>query len=94
MITDTSLEAYAGLDLNYREGLVLDALDAYTAANPGKWPTGYELEQVMEADGTAHDVNGTRPRLSDLKKRGVVEKFGKRRCSVTGNTAYQWRRVA
>lgn len=84
---DTSLEAYRKIDLNERERLVLAALDAHKEP-----PTSYELAQYMYEAGTAIDLNSTRPRLTDLKNKGVVEKTNKRQCMVTGNTAYVWRR--
>lgn len=88
MIRDTSLAAYDELrvSLTRREQTVWTALVDCTAA-----PTAYELFARLRDKGQAFDLNSVRPRLNALLKKRCVETMGKRRCRVTGRTAYTWR---
>ena len=79
---DTSHEAArkVATDLPRRCAETLEALRAH----PGL--TAAELEEVTGVREGVH-----RKRLNDLRGRGRAEKGTRRRCRVTGHSAYPWR---
>ena len=87
----TSVDAYRDLadTLPAREQAVLIGLRRHWASYR-QAPTSYELFESMRADGCAFDLNSVRPRLTALWKKGRVIQQARRRCSVTGKTAYTW----
>ncbi len=88
-VRDTSAECYRELQLTLsrREQAVLDALERWQ----GDPPTGYELTEALKQVHAAFDVNSCRPRLTALFDKGLVDRVTKRRCRITGRTAYTWR---
>ncbi len=87
-VQDTSLLAYrrnAGRR-GTMEQHVLNALQTFLEP-----PTALELAQAMGF----RDPNHVKPRLTDLKKKGLIVEAGRRRCAVssTGETAKTWRVV-
>lgn len=87
-VRDTSALALADLQpsLGHREQIVMDALRAWV----GEPPTSYELTKYLLKRNQAFDLNSTRPRLSNLLDKGLVETRDKRTCAVTGRTSYTW----
>ena len=83
-VRDTSLDAYH--DPVNREKLgrcqviVLECLEKYPDSTDREisWKTGLAI----------NNVTGRRNELVDL---GLVEENGKRVCSISGRTVYQWR---
>lgn len=88
-VTETSIEAYRGLDLPAREAAVLIGLRRYAIVH-GHAPTSYELFRDMQAEGCAFDINAVRPRLTALWKKSLIIKSDWRACAVTGKNAYTW----
>jgi hypothetical protein len=93
MIADTSRTALQEVqrDIDKRQRFVLDGLIAYLQTR-GDAPTAYELLCALRvsSDNPTLDVNAVRPRLTELEALGRVAKGDKRRCAVTGKTAYAW----
>jgi len=89
-VQDTSLQAYADLrpSLNARERAVWHALGEFRTP-----PTAYELLKAMQRSYPTLDLNGVRPRLTELQAKSCVMRVGKRCCRVTGKLAYTWRAV-
>ena len=88
MVQDTSIEAYRHLNVGLLQARVLYALDTMPEI-----PTTYEVAKWMFKRGLARDLNSVRPRFTELQKLGIVGKITKRKCGVTGNTAYTWGRL-
>jgi len=72
-----------------REACVLDGLSRYRLTYRMD-PTAYELLRVLQRDQPWLDVNGVRPRLTELEDAGRVRKGEKRLCTVTGKHVYTW----
>lgn len=90
-VDDASRASYADLapTLGERQTRVLKALATYLDRE-GRKPTAYELLRFMQRWVPALDLNGVRPRLTELRKQGLVEKVGRRDCTVTGTSANEW----
>ena len=87
-VADTSIQVYREVvcpTKETRQRRVLIALANYSNC------TAYELFAWMKRAGTANDLNDVRPRLTELWKAKRIERGEKRRCAVTGHTAYCWR---
>lgn len=87
-VAETSIEVYRTViepTQETRQRRVLIAL-----ANCSEPPTAYELFQQMRACHQASDLNDVRPRLTELRQLGKVERREKRRCRVTGHTSFTW----
>jgi hypothetical protein len=52
--------------------------------------TGGELTEYMRRQGLARDVNGVRPRLVGLRKKGYIERRPERRCLAYGTPAHPY----
>lgn len=79
--TDTSRKAYYEIK---REGLLSRSrMQVYECLYHNGAMTGRELNETLGND-SAHK------RLSELHKRGVITKKGKRDCRITGRTATVW----
>jgi DNA-binding MarR family transcriptional regulator len=78
---DTSREAYYSVlpELSDRQAAVLALLERSEPM------TNAEIGQAL---GWA--INRVTPRTLELRELGKVRDFGKRACTVTGRTAYQW----
>lgn len=76
--------------LSRREQIVLDALADWR----GDPPSAYELTRALQERGLVFDLNGVRPRISALVDKGLVTTGAKRRCRITGRTAFTWRLAA
>jgi hypothetical protein len=94
-IADTSREALLSIasTLSARRAEVLTALKQYRAHHLVD-PTAYELLRSMQHEHPSLDVNGVRPRLTELKDAGAVRTSGKRECAVTEKRDYTWAVVA
>jgi Fe2+ or Zn2+ uptake regulation protein len=88
-VADTSIQVYRDVVVPTKETRQRRVLIAL--ANCSEPPTSYELFQQMRRDHTASDLNDVRPRLTELWKAGLIVRGEKRRCGVTGHTAYTWR---
>lgn len=91
-VQPTSRAAYEELrdSLKGRQAVVLRSLERYRRQH-GVWPTAYELFEAMKAEGLVADINGTRPRLTELKEQGLVENQTiKRHCGITAKRAFTW----
>jgi hypothetical protein len=88
-VADTSIQVYRDVIVPTKETRQRRVLIAL--ANCSEPPTAYELFQQMRRDHTASDLNDVRPRLTELWKAGRIVRGDKRRCLVTGHTAYTWR---
>ena len=91
-VRDTSAACYREHikpTLYKREWLVLEVLRQWHGAAP----TSYELTDALRANGLVQDVNGVRPRITALVDKGLIEPGDKRRCRITGRTAYTWKVV-
>ncbi len=94
-VAQTSIDTYYDIepDLPLRRELVQDELLAYYRVHD-EHPTAYELLEFMNFRRPswlpAFDLNGVRPRLTELKQQGAVRVHGKRACGITGRTAYVW----
>lgn len=74
-----------------REGQVLRVLAWHWNATLTH-PTARELLHWAEAHGERFDdINSVRPRLSEMCELGLVTTAGKRKCTVSKNTASVWR---
>jgi hypothetical protein len=93
-VAETSRAAYADLQSSRgaRLSAVLEALGEYRAAR-GCDPTAYELLRWMQRENRMLDLNGVRPRLTELKDAGRARTSGKRTCSVTEKRVYTWAAV-
>jgi hypothetical protein len=82
MIQDTSLFAYsmATQHIGRKQKEVLDALRFFPDA------TNAEIAKHL-----TWPINRLTPRMVELRKIGLVIDGGKRRCKVTGSTAYAWK---
>src|SRR5437879_82545 len=90
-VADTSraaLEAIAPT-LPAREAEVLEALQRYRAHHAID-PTAYELLRWMQVEHPSLDLNGVRPRLTELKDAGAIQTSGKRGCTITAKRVYTW----
>jgi len=78
---DTSREAYREVipTLSARQAEVLAVLE-----------TSSPLTNAELAEKLGWSVNRITPRVLELREIGRVQDFGKRRCRVTGRSAYQW----
>lgn len=90
-IADTSRLAWDDLSstLSVRAAVVLAGLRTYCTLHRTD-PTSYELLRFLQRDDPKLDLNGVRPRLTELKNANCAHTTGKRRCSVTGKVAYTW----
>lgn len=90
-VVDTSRDAFKDVraDLARRHALILDGICRYWREYYTN-PTAYELLKFLQAENPALDVNGIRPRLTELEASGRVAKGEKRRCTITGKTVYTW----
>ncbi len=82
MIQDTSQKAFREEvvpTIGPRQEIVLQAIIALGAA------TNSELSSYL-----GWPINTVTPRVFELRAFGKVVEAGKRRCKVTGRTAYQW----
>ena len=75
--------------LPLRAATVLDGLRRYRRHH-GIDPTSYELLRFLQHDDPALDLNGVRPRLTELRDADEAHTTGKRPCAVTGKSAYTW----
>lgn len=91
-VDEASRAAYSDLapTLGERQTRVLKALAAYIVREHGNKPTAYELLRFMQGWVPSLDLNSVRPRLTELRKQGLVEKVGRRDCKVTGTSANEW----
>jgi hypothetical protein len=91
-MADTSLDAYAGIvgDIQKREKSVLLALFDYVSFTGHADCTGGELTEYMRLNGLARDVNGVRPRLTMMQKKGWLISLTKRRCRAYGTLAHPY----
>lgn len=91
-VQSTSIAAYREIagTLPAREALVRLRLQGYVALHHAA-PTGYELLQFMRVFDPALDLNSVRPRLTALEAKRLIQKGEKRRCAITGKTAFTWR---
>jgi hypothetical protein len=82
MIQDTSLHAYAlaTQQLGIKQKEVLDTLRYFPDA------TNAEIGARL-----GWPINRVTPRMNELRKQGLVLQGGKRKCKVTGSTAYAWK---
>ena len=78
---DTSIAAFAGIKptLSDRQSAVYALLQANHAM------TNSEIARAL-----GWTVNTVTPRTFELRAFGLVKDCGKRRCKVTGRSAYQW----
>jgi len=72
--------------LSTREQIVYTALQSFCEP-----PTSYELTDYLIARRLVSDLNGCRPRLTELLAKGHVALGPKRKCRVTNITVYTWR---
>lgn len=83
---DTSHEAYTGL----LGRLGADQRRVLLGLREAREPL---TDRELAARLGVTDPNQVRPRRVELMRRGLVEDAGKRRCRVTGRTAYVWQYV-
>jgi hypothetical protein len=95
-VQDTSRAAFALITptLGDRQQVVLQALLDFHR-NCRSWPTAYELFAWMRQRHLAKDINDVRPRLTELRdeRHAVATEQKKRRCGVTGRSAFTWQVV-
>ncbi len=91
---ETSRAAFATLEptLPARAADVLDALQRYRGHHRSD-PTAYELLRWMQIEQPTLDLNGVRPRLTELRDAGRVRTTGKRVCTVTERCVFTWAAV-
>lgn len=90
-MADTSLAVYRDVivpTLGRREQMVSSWI-AFAIRHAGA-PTAMELVDRMRSAGVIRDGNEVKPRICDLAKRGVLVRGEKRKCRITGRTAYTW----
>lgn len=83
-VRDTSIRTYREI---ITEGVVCEKqAEVINFLLRGDDLTDYEI-----AAGMNHlDPNSVRPRRRELVKLGIVSENGKKKCMVTGRTAYKW----
>ena len=81
----TSIEAFNNLDLPKRQRQVLEVVK--------EKGSGTARELYMDAGGFKElgVFSGFQPRLKELEEKDVLERKYKKKCDVTGRTAYVWR---
>lgn len=77
---DTSWDAADAADVAYTDGRILDTLIAVL-------PAGLTFEQISRTGQIRY--NSISPRLTQMMRRGLVERHGKRETS-SGRSAYIW----
>ncbi len=82
MVTDTSQTAYDNIKhlLSEKQAEILKIF----RRNKHKNWTNMEL-----SDALGWSINRVTPRTNELRKMGMLRTAGKRKCDITGNTAYQ-----
>lgn len=94
-IADTSLAANEAIlpTLTARRWAVLIALYDYLNVTKHENATGGELTEWMRRGGLTRDVNGVRPRLSELRDLGLIQWDAPRPCRAYGKPAHPCRPV-
>ncbi len=95
-MADTSLAVYQERilpTLQAREVLVFRVLCEYLRAIGAEDATGGELTAFAMTEGVARDVNGVRPRLTGLHRKGWIERRPARKCRAYGAKAHPYRPV-
>lgn len=89
MMETTSLESYGNLKssglLNKQQHIVFQALKRLGSA------TASEVTAAIQRDRSSPPDPSWQKRLSELQRKGVVEKLPPRQCRVTKNSAAVWR---
>lgn len=91
-MADTSLEAFAQISraLTKRQVIVFRGLHAYLEATGHPDATGGELTEFLKRRGDVRDVNGCRPRLTDLCDLGWINSGTSRTCRAYGTSAHPY----
>ena len=72
-----SVTAFKELDVSPRQEAILDVMEA-----TGRPMTDRDIKNAL---GLA-DLNGARPRLTELVQKGILEECGDTKCFITGKT--------
>ena len=90
-VADTSMAQWERIKdtLQRREFAVLWALHDFLETGRAD-STGGELTEYMVRHGLARDVNGVRPRLCGLYKKGYIQRLPERRCLAYGTPAHPY----
>ena len=83
MIVDTTLEAWQEVKktLRPRQQFVYEGI-LYRKVHP----TAAELARYLNLP-----VRSVAPRITELSKKGIIIRHDRRRCAVTGGSAWTWR---
>lgn len=85
MIKDTSLKCYEEIQ---DEGIYENDMEmVYDAIKNNPLMTGREYATLILG---YDDMNKVRPRITDLKNKGLIIEAGKRECSCSKRTSYVW----
>lgn len=84
MIQDTSLEIY--LKKVYPQLTARQRPALHCLRNVGAALTNAEIAAALR-----RPINEITPRTNELVKQGLLIDAGRRKCSITGNTAHQWK---